>query len=151
MQMTLGTGPDATPLCPGGTLGLPNPPPPPPPAGPPPPPPRIQKATLPAKQKVTVSKQGKLGVSLFCLPGAARCVGQVRIRTAGANSKQIGRGSFDIGPKSNGRTTIFLTRTGRRLFTSGRGKLAVSITADTNPGGADRRSTLAVTLRRRGS
>ena len=150
MQMTLSSGPDATPLCPGGTKGVPNAPPPPPP-GPPPPPPTVQKATLPAKQKVTVSKQGKLSVSVFCLPGAARCVGKVRIRTRGSNTKQIGSGSFDVGPKTTGHSTMFLTKTGRRLFSSGGGKLAVNITAETNPGGASRRSTLATTLRRRGS
>jgi hypothetical protein len=153
MQMTLGTGPDATPLCPGGTMGVPPAGPPPPPPGPPPPPPAPpapQKATLPAKQRVTVSKIGKLSLSVFCLPGPARCVGAVRIRSKGATSKQIGSASFNVAAKTTGHATILLTKTGRKLFTSGRGKLAVSITADTNPGGASRRSTLATTLRRRG-
>ena len=147
MQGTVGTGPDATPLCPGGTKGLPNGGAPPPP--PPPPPP--QKATLPAKQKVTVSKKGKLSVSVFCLPGTAACVGKVRVMTKGAAPKSIGSGSFYIGPKSTGHATIFLTKTGRSLFNRGGGKLAVNLVAETNPGGETRRSTLAVTLRRRGS
>ncbi|MEY2443268.1 MAG: hypothetical protein QOJ46_2694 [bacterium] len=148
MQMTLSSGPDATPLCPGGTMGVPNAPPPPPP-GPPAPPPTVQKATLPAKQKVTVSKKGKLSVSLFCLPGASRCVGKVRVMTTSATPKQIGSGSFNIGPKSTGHSTIFLTKTGRALFKAGGGKLAAKLVAETNPGGPTRTSTLATTLRKR--
>ncbi len=151
MQLTLSTGVDATPLCPGGLKGVPPPPPPPGPPPPPPPPPDPQKATLPAKQKVTVSKKGKLSVSVFCLPGSARCVGTVRIRSKGATSKQIGSASFNIAPKTTGHATIFLTKTGRQLFSKARGKLSVNIQAETNPGGQTRRSTLATTLRRRGS
>jgi hypothetical protein len=154
MQMTLGTGPDATPLCPGGTMGVPPAGPPPPPPGPPlppPAPPDPQKATLPAKQRVTVSKKGKLSVSVFCLPGSTRCVGRVRVSTKGAKAKQIGSGGFDIGPKSTGHTTIFLTKPGLKLFKSRGGKLNVGIEAETSPGGATRRATLATTLRRRGS
>jgi hypothetical protein len=146
MQMTLSSGPDATPLCPGGTMGIPNAPPPPPP----PPPPPDQKATLPAKQKVTVSKKGKMSVSVFCLPGAGGCVGKVRVMTTGATPKQIGSGPFNVGPKSNGHATIFLTKTGRALFKAGGGKLNVNLIAETNPGGPTRTSTLATTLRKRG-
>jgi hypothetical protein len=149
MQMTLSNGPDATPLCPGGTMGIPNAPPPPPP-GPPPPAPAVQKATLPATQKVTVSKKGKLSVSVFCLPGAARCVGKVRVMTTGARPKSIGAGSFDIGPKSTGHATIFLTKTGRALFKAAGGKLKVNLVAVTNPGGPTKTSTFATTLRKRG-
>lgn len=148
MQMTLSTGVDATPLCPGGLKGVPPPPPPPGPPAPPPAPASPQKATLPAKQKVTVSKKGKLNVSVFCLPGSARCVGTVRIRTK--TGKQVGSGRFDTGPKTTGHTTIFLTKSGRTLFTKGKGQLSVRIEAETNPGGASRRSSLSTTLRRRG-
>ena len=147
MQMTLSTGVDATPLCPGGLKGVPPPPPPPPPPQPPAPP-KVQKATLPDKQKVTVSKKGKLSVSVFCLPGAARCTGTVRITSKG---KQIGSGSFkSIAAKTTGHTTIFLTKTGRQRFTKGGGKLSVNIESETHPGGQSRRSALATTLRRRG-
>jgi hypothetical protein len=147
MQLTVGTGPDATPLCPGGTLGVPNGGAPPPPAPPPPP----QKATLPASQKVTVSKAGKLSVSVFCLPGASACSGEVRIMTRGAKPRAIGLGSFNIGPKSTGHATVFLSKTGVRLLRSGGGRLSVTIAAETEPGGAQRRSSLRVTLRRRGT
>jgi hypothetical protein len=149
MQLTLSTGPDATPLCPGGTMGVPGGGGGPPPPAPQPPPAKIQKATLPPKQKVTVSKKGKLNVSVFCLPGLARCVGKVRVMSKGPTPKSLGVGSFNAAPKTTGHATIFLTKTGRRLFSGGGGKLTVSIVAETNPGGASRRSTLAVTLRRR--
>jgi hypothetical protein len=147
MQMTVGTGPDATALCPGGTAGGAPPPPPP---GPPPPPPAPQKATLPAKQKVTVSKKGKLSISLFCLPGTAPCVGKVRVMTKGSTPKQIGSASFNIGPKSTGHATILLTKTGLKLFKSSGKRLGVQFIAVTNPGGATRTSTFNTTLRKRG-
>jgi len=152
MRVTLGTAEHATALCPGGLIG----------AAPPPPPsqsqspaalaaaPRIQKATLPAGQKVTVSKKGKLSVSLFCLPGSSRCAGTLRVMTRGSKPKSLGSGRFAIAPKRTGHATIFLNRTGRRLFARAKGKLGVKLVAETRPGGASRRSTLSTTLRRRG-
>jgi hypothetical protein len=153
MQMTVGTGDDATPLCPGGTKGVP------PasdtsnqaakPAGPPPPP-RVQKATLPAKQRVTVSRKGKLAVSVFCLPGAARCAGTVQVMSKGAGPKLLGTGRFDTAAKTSGRATIHLNTLGRRRFSSAHGRLGVRLVATTKPGGAEHTSSLSVTLRRRG-
>lgn len=147
MQLDVATGPDATPLCPGGTAGVRAPAPPPPP----PSPPRVQKSTLPAGQRVTVSSKGKLSVSLFCLPGTSRCAGAVRVMTRKVRPRLLGTGTFDIAAKTNGRSTIALNSRGRRLFfRTGRGRLAVKIVAETRPGGASRTSSLAVTLRRRG-
>jgi hypothetical protein len=150
MQMTVGTGDDATPLCPGGTKGVP----------PPsetlarpavtPPPPRVQKATVPARQRVTVSRNGKLTVSVFCLPGTSRCSGTVRVMSKGARPKSLGTGSFDIAAKTTGRATIHLNALGRRRFASAHGRLGAKLVATTNPGGADHTSSLSVTLRRRG-
>jgi hypothetical protein len=150
IQVTVGTGPNATGLCPGGTIGLAGGPGGPAAAAPPPPQPP-QKATLPASQRVTVSKAGKLSVSVFCLPGALACMGEVRIMSRGAKPRRIGLGSFNIDPKSTGHATIALTKTGVRLLRGGKGRLSVSIVAETEPGGAPRRSTLRVTLRRRGT
>ena len=148
MQVTVGTGVDAVTHCPGGRISssgniVPLP------TGPAAP--RIQKATLPASQRVTVSKKGKLGVSLFCLPGSSRCIGRVRIMSRGAKPKALGSARFAIDAKKTGRATIFLSKTGRRLLAAGSGRLRVRIVAETNPGGASRRSTLATTLRRRGT
>jgi hypothetical protein len=151
MRVTVGTDVDAVTHCPGGRISSSGNIVPPPGTGTPSTP-KIQKATLPASQRVTVSKKGKLGVSMFCQPGSsARCTGRVRIFTRGARPRQIGSARFDVAVRRTGRATIFLTRTGRRLFTAKAGRLAVKITAETNPGGATRRSTLSTTLRRRGS
>ena len=161
MQVTIGSGPHATGLCAGGTagpegplaLGAPEPPAPAPAPGTAAPPAaptaRTQKATLPAGQRVTVSRKGKLSVSLFCLPGAARCLGTVRIQTRGSKARSLGTSRFDIASKSAGRATVYLNRMGRRLFKQGRGRLLVTIGAETRPGGASRRSSLVMRLRRR--
>jgi hypothetical protein len=147
MQLTVGTGSDATGLCPGGTIGLA------PPAAPrvAPPPPRVQKATLPARQRVTVSRKGKLSVSLFCLPGASRCAGTLRLMKGVATPVMLGSSRFDMGPKTTGHATVHLNARGRRLFQRGHGRLAVRLVAETGPGGAARTSSLVVTLRRRGT
>jgi hypothetical protein len=145
MQLTVGSGPDATALCPGGQIGLYIPPP--PVAAPPP---RIQKATLPARQRVTVSRKGKMSISLFCLPGASHCAADVRVLSRGARPKSLGTGRTQIGPKSTGHSTVWLNKLGRRMFAKAKGRLTVNIVAETAPGGESRRSRLAMTLRRRG-
>lgn len=153
MQVTVGTGPHATALCPGGTAG---------PEGPlaldavaplqtPTAPARAQQATIPAKQRLTVSKNGKVSVALFCLPGSARCVGTLRIMSRGAPRTSLGVAQFTIAATSPGHATIFLDASGRTSFERSGGRLPVELVAETNPGGASRRSTLLTTLRRRGS
>jgi len=153
MRLTLGTGPDGTALCPGGTAGGPagpgatsSPPPPPPPAGT-----SVRKASLPARQKVTVSRTGRLSVSLFCPSGSSRCRGSVKVMTRATKPKSLGSARFDIAAKRTGHATIRLNRTGRRLFAAAKGRLKVKLVAETSPGGSSRRSTLLSTLRRRGS
>lgn len=146
MQVTVGTGVDAVTHCPSGRIasdgsivGTNS-------ASPV----RIQKATLPAGQRVTVSRTGKLSISLFCLPGSSRCVGRVRVMSRGAAPRSLGSARFSIGAKRTGHASVLLNRTGRRLFAARRGRLGVRIVAETSPGGASRRSSLATTLRRRG-
>lgn len=147
MQMTIGTAADAVFHCPGGLYNPYRPGGATSTAGPAAA--RIQKVTVPAKQKVTVSKKGKLTVSLFCLPGASNCVGTLRVLKARGKPVALGVRRFDIGAKQPGRATIVLNKTGRRLFKRGKGRLAVRIVAQTRPGGAERTSSLAVTLRKR--
>lgn len=156
MQMTVGTGPDGTGLCPGGTFtGAPPPPPPPPapppgpPPPPPPPPPTVQKATIPV-QRVTVSRAGKLTVSVFCRTGPSRCVGTVRPKSRARTPTTLGSGTFSVAAGKTGRSAVRLNKTGRKRFAAGGGRLAVNLVAETRPGGPSRRSTRAVTLRRRG-
>jgi|GEM_PF-2207931 len=152
MQMSLGTGPDATPLCPGGTEGQPAPGGPgATPTTPTPKPVVIQKATIPPKQRVTVSSKGKLAVSVFCLPGTGRCSGIVRVMSKGAKPTSLGSGTFNLGAKKGGHATVRLNALGRRRFSAAKGKLGVKLVAVTRPGGSTRTSSLAVTIRRRGA
>jgi hypothetical protein len=153
MQMTLGVGAHATALCPGGTAGAEGPlaldataPPPPEPVSVAPAPAYVQMATLPARQRVTVSRKGKLSVSLFCRLSTSRCKGTVQVRTRTSRRTLLGSQKFDIAGKSSGRATIQLSATGRRLFRRGRGRLPVRIVAVTSRGGS---ASLTTTLRRR--
>ena len=147
MQLTVGSGPDATALCPGGQIGLYVPP---PPVG------RARRRgsrrrRCPPRQRVTVSRKGKMSISLFCLPGASHCAADVRVLSRGARPKSLGTGRTQIGPKSTGHSTVWLNKLGRRMFARAKGRLPVNIVAETAPGGESRRSSLAKTLRRRGS
>jgi hypothetical protein len=154
MQVTLGSGADATGLCPGGgpppPPAPPSAPPPPPPPSPPPSPPIVQRATL-GTQRVTVSKAGKLVVALFCRTGPSRCVGTVKVRSRARTPTTLGTGTFSIPAARTGHASVRLNLTGRKRLQARRGRLPVTIVAETRPGGASRRSTLLVTLRRRGS
>lgn len=166
MQVVIGNGRHGTALCAGGTAGAegplplsvpdpgpaPPPPQPPPPPGqvPPPPPPLVQLATIPASQRVTVSKQGKLSVSLFCKLTTSRCTGRVRVLRRTGKAISLGAAKFNIAGKKTGHATIYLNKTGRQLFFKrGKGRLSVKIQAVTDPGGATRTSSLVTTLRRR--
>lgn len=150
MQMTVGTGPDGTALCAGGTVGAA-------PSGTggggatpaPPTAPVVQKATIPAKQKVTVSTKGKLSVSVFCLPGTSRCQGTLRVMSRGRKPKSLGRASFNVAAKTTGHATVRLNALGKRRFAAAHGRLGVTLVAVTKPGDATRTSSLSVTLRRR--
>lgn len=145
MQLSVGTGPDAGP-CASATAGTP-----PAATAPPPPPaaPKVQLARL-GRQRVTVSSKGRFTVSLLCRSGPARCVGTLRAATRRARPAGLGSRRFDIAAGRTGRVTVALNASARRRFARARGRLAVRLVAVTRPGGADRSSTLDVTLRRRG-
>jgi hypothetical protein len=123
---------------------------PPPPPPPPPPPQPVQRATL-GQQRVTVSKTGKLVVSLFCRTGPSRCYGTVRVNSRARTPTSLGSGAFSIAAGKTGHATVQLNAIGRKRFNAGGGRLPVNLVAQTRPGGPPRRSTLAVTLHRRGS
>jgi hypothetical protein len=158
MRVTIGTGRHATGLCQGGTAGpegvlpldVPDNGPPPPPPGPPPPPPKVQLAAIPSSQRVTVSRKGKLSVSLFCKLTISRCTGKVRVLRRTGKPISLGSAKFDIAGKKTGHATIFLNKTGRRyFFKKGKGRLPVKLVAVTDPGGTTRTSSLLTTLRKR--
>lgn len=104
----------------------------------------IQRATLPAKQTVRVSKKGDAGMALFCGLGAGPCVGTV---TVSAGRAVIGTARYSIAQKSTGKLKLRLSKVGRKAFAK-KGKLPVSIVAVTAPGGADRTVAFKTVLRK---
>ena len=81
MQSTLATGPDATPLCPGGTKGVPAPT-----APAPPPPTPGQPGGAPAlvlrKQTDGVNHQRFVGLAVYCARVDAPCTGVMSVTSA---------------------------------------------------------------------
>jgi hypothetical protein len=98
-----------------------------------------------------VSRLGKLSVALFCRTGPARCVGTLRVKSRARTPTTLGSAVFDIASAKTGHVTLKLTMTGRKRFNAAGGRLPVNLVAETRPGGPTRRSTLAVTLHRRGT
>jgi len=148
MQLSVGTAADATALCPGGLIGAwPKPGPAAAPVAPKPPAP--QKVTIP-KQRVTVSRTGKLTVALFCLPGRAPCSGAVQVRSTHKVPKRLAGRSYRIAAKSTGKVSLRLSPSARRAFVRSGRRLRVKIVTETKPGGPERIVSSAFTLRKRG-
>jgi hypothetical protein len=150
MQMTLGTASDAFLYCPGGTYdpqhpdrpaGAPGTPPPPPPPKP------ARKVTIP-KQRITVSRKGKLTIALFCQPGVGPCAGVVRVLSPKGKPVTFASHSFTIPSKSTGKVSVTLRAPALRTFKRAGGRLAVKVVSQITPGGAA--VTAAMTLRPRG-
>lgn len=151
MQLTVGTAADAVFHCPGGLFNpykavaatpvpggvaaVPKPKPP-------------QKATIP-RQRITVSRKGKLSVALFCQPGAAPCAGSVRLLSKHRRPKKLASRRYTIAAKSTGKVSLTLSPSARKLFKRS-GRLPVNVVAETSPGGAERIARAAFTLRKRG-
>lgn len=150
MQMTLATGDDRSYECGGPNTYRPADPVRTPTSGGGGAPPGVQITTIPARQTIRVSRRGDAGMALFCQPGAGRCRGRVTVFTKGARRKPIAIGSarYSIAPKSTGKLKVRLSKTGRRLFSRGKGKLSVSVVAVTAPGGAVRTRTFKTFLRK---
>jgi hypothetical protein len=149
MQLTLGTAANAVFHCPGGQFnpykvaaaaggGTA-------PARPKAP----QKVTIP-KQRITVSRKGKLSIALFCQAGAAPCSGSVQLLSKHRRPKTLASRRYTITAKSTGKVSLTLSRSARRMFQRSGKRLAVRVVAETLPGGAARIASAAVTLGKRG-
>jgi len=143
MGFTLGTASNAVFHCPGGQFN---------PykvaaaGGTAPPMPKApQRATIP-RQRVTVSRKGKLSIALFCKAGAAPCVGTVRLLSKHRQPKLLASRRYTIPAKSTGKVSLRLNSAARRMFQRSGKRLAVRIVAETLPGGAARTVSVAMTL-----
>jgi hypothetical protein len=149
MQLTVGTAGDAVFHCTGGLF---NPYKVAPPGGTPvikPKPKAPQKVTIP-RQRITVSRRGKLVVALFCQPGVAQCSGSLQLLSNHSTPRRLASRRYTIAAKSTGKVSLTLSPSARRMFVSSGKRLAVKIVAETAPGGAERIVSAAMTLRRRG-
>jgi hypothetical protein len=99
LQATLATGPDATPLCPGGTRGVPVPK---PQAGQPGGPPAL---TIPHPQREGVTHQLTVRVSVYCAQ-ATPCTGTLSLTNgmpasvAGSKPKPFGTATLNVAGKT---------------------------------------------------
>lgn len=132
LQATLATGPDATPLCPGGTEGegsanvtsgygsSPH--------G------SLPMVTIP-KQDDGVNHSGFVKIALYC-HAAATCTGTLTVHATGhaARAAAIGQGAFSVPSQQGGKATVHLSALVRRLLHRIAG-LTVQVTVLAAPAG----------------
>lgn len=106
LQATLGTGPDATPICPGGTKGV-HP---------------IKHhvfptLTVPTPQLDGMNAHGTVEVAIYC-HATTTCNGTIALDLRShhrAHAARLGANTFAIAPHSTGRATVHLSAFGRRM------------------------------------
>jgi hypothetical protein len=125
LQATLATGPDATPICPGGTKGLP--------------PPGSARAvhrhvfptlTIPTPQLDGMNIRGVVQVAVYC-HAASSCTGTITLHSKpdhGSRSVWLGAARFVVGAHRTGKARIHLSALARRMVRSTTGGLGVEVT-----------------------
>ncbi len=121
LQATLATGPDATPLCPGGTRGEP-------PAGG-----RASGSaahgpavTVP-HQDDGVNRRGLVTIALYC-HAATTCTGSLTLHGRGAHAAALGGAPFSVSSLRTGKVTVHLATGVRRALRHLAGDLTVAVT-----------------------
>jgi hypothetical protein len=125
LQATLATGPDATPICPGGTKGLP--------------PPGSSRAahrhvfptlTIPTPQLDGMNVRGVVQVAIYC-HSASSCTGTITLRSKprhGSRSIWLGAAKFMVGAHRTGKARVHLSALARRMVRKTSGGLGVEVT-----------------------
>jgi hypothetical protein len=125
LQATLATGPDATPICPGGTKGLP--------------PPGSSRAahrhvfptlTIPTPQLDGMNVRGVVQVAIYC-HSASSCTGTITLRSKshhGSHSIWLGAARFTVGAHRTGKARVHLSALARRMVRKTSGGLGVEVT-----------------------
>ena len=129
MRSTLGTGPDANQVCPGGTGGSVAPTTPGASGGTAP---AITGATITSK-KVSLSRKGTALVALKCNRKAtAGCVGTLRMTAKlGAKTVTIAQKRYSLRVNQGAKPTLKLSKAGTTLFVKARRKLKIGLVAET--------------------
>jgi hypothetical protein len=121
LQATLGSGPDATPLCPGGTAGTqPNPPAP----GPAPGPAAPARAPLTLRAQTDgISHTGVVKLALFCAQSSA-CTGTVAVLSG---STRLGSAALNVPGKKTSHVAVRLTAKAVKLVRKHHRRLKVTM------------------------
>jgi hypothetical protein len=125
LQATLATGPDATPICPGGTKGLP-------------PPGSARTAhrhvfpalTIPTPQLDGMNIRGVVQVAVYC-HAASSCAGTITLHSKpyrGRRSVWLGAATFVIGTHRTGKARVHLSSLARRMVRNTSGGMGVEVT-----------------------
>ena len=125
LQATLATGADATPICPGGTKGLP--------------PPgsahvshrhAFPTLTIPTPQLDGMNIRGVVQVAVYC-HSASSCSGTLTLRSKphrGSRAIWLGSARFVVGAHRTGKARVHLSALARRMVRNTNGGLAVQVT-----------------------
>jgi len=126
LQATLATGPDATPLCPGGTKGVPAPS-----------SPRsvhrhvFPVLTIPTPQFDGMNARGVVQVAIYCHSSVGSCTGTITLHSKphhGSHSIWLGAARFAVGAHRTGKARVRLSALARRMVRKTSGGLSVSVT-----------------------
>ncbi|HWY90585.1 MAG TPA: hypothetical protein VNY31_07930 [Solirubrobacteraceae bacterium] len=125
LQATLATGPDATPICPGGTKGVP--------------PPGSSRAahrhvfptlTIPTPQRDGMNVRGVVQVAIYC-HSTSSCTGTITLHSEprhGSRSVWLGSAGFVVGAHRTGKARVRLSALARRMVRNSTGGLGVEVT-----------------------
>jgi hypothetical protein len=125
LQATLATGPDATPICPGGTKGLP-----------PPGSARVSHRhvfptlTIPTPQLDGMNIRGVVQVAVYC-HSASSCSGTLTLHSKphrGSHAIWLGSARFVVGAHRTGKARVHLSALARRMVRNANSGLAVQVT-----------------------
>lgn len=129
LQATLATGPDATPLCPGGTRGVP--------------PPGSRTAhhhvfpplTIPTPQFDGMNASGVVQVAIYC-HATRTCRGTITLHSRPHNGLQalwLGAARFSVAAHHTGKARVHLSQLARRMIRDTAGGLGVQATLGGDP------------------
>jgi hypothetical protein len=116
LQATLATGPDATPLCPGGTHGAASP------GGA-----AHGPAVTVPHQDDGVNRRGLVAIALYC-HAATTCTGSLTLHAHGAHAAAVGGAPFSVSSLQTGKVTVHLAAGVQRALRRLAGELPVAVT-----------------------
>jgi hypothetical protein len=131
LQATLATGPDATPICPGGTKGVP--------------PPGAARShrhvfptlTIPTPQLDGMNARGVVQVAIYCHASVGGCTGTITLHSRsrhGSHPVWLGAARFTLSAHRTGKARVHLSALARRMVHHTRAGLGVSVTLNSDQG-----------------